>query len=89
MTNLKLWLQLVSMQFTFLNKIILFIPLQEDMELEQCQTLTQTTIQNTKQMKPLLDQALLILTDIQVRYSEQETLTWNSLTKELSTAPKW
>lgn len=89
MTTFKQWLQLVSMQSIFLNKTILSTRPQEDMELEQCQTPIQTIIQNTPQMKPPSDQALLTLTDIQVRFSEQETPTWNSRTKELWTALKW
>lgn len=85
----KQWHQLVSMLFIFLNKTTPCTQRQEDMEPEQCQTLTQTTIQNTSKMKLLSDPVLLTHIDIQVRFSEQETLMRNSQVKELSIARKW
>jgi len=89
MIQLKPWPLLALMQFTFLKLMIHSIQHQEDMELEQCQTLIQTTILNTNLMKLHLEPVILTHIDIQVRFSEQETPTWNSLMKELLTALKW
>ena len=85
----KLWPPLDLMQFTFLSLMTLSIPHQEDTEREQCQILIQQTTPSTNQVKLLSEPVISTHTDIQVRFSEQETPTRNSRVKKILTALKW